>query len=261
MQVLFVGDVVGRTGRLCLRELLPALAEKHRADLVVANGENAAGGLGLTAKAFTELKEAGVQVITGGNHIWDKKEVFQFIDTEPSVLRPANYPRDTTPGRGSAVFHVQDIPVGVLHLVGRIFMPPVDCPFQRADEEIALLRKEAAVILVDFHAEATSEKQAMGWHLDGRVSAVIGTHTHVQTADERILPGGTAYITDAGMTGLYDSILGVDREGALDKFLTRLPGRLKVSPGPAMLNAVLVSVDPQTGTARGIRRIRELPQS
>lgn len=260
MQVLFVGDVVGKPGRRCLQEMLPFLVDRWRVDLVIANGENAAGGLGLTAKALNELKDAGVHVITGGNHIWDKKEVFQFIDTEPGLLRPANYPPGSTPGRGSAVFRTgSNIPVGILNLSGRVFMPPVDCPFRRAEDEITLLQEEAKIILVDFHAEATSEKQAMGWHLDGRVSAVIGTHTHVQTADERILPGGTAYITDAGMTGLHDSILGVDREGALARFRTGLPGRLNVSPGPARLNAVLLALDPQTGQATGIRRLNEPP--
>lgn len=258
MLILFVGDVVGRPGRRYLQEILPSLVEQWQVDLVVANGENAAAGLGLTKSTLAELKEAGVDVITGGNHIWDKKEIFKFIDHEPALLRPANYPAGTTPGRGAAVFKINRVPVGILNLAGRVFMSPMDCPFRCADVEIARLKQEAAIILVDFHAEATSEKKAMGWYLDGRVSAVIGTHTHVQTADERILPGGTAYITDAGMTGLYDSVLGVDREDALARFLTLLPRRLNVSSGQAQLNAVLLSLDPKTGLATGIRRIREI---
>ncbi len=260
MQVLFVGDVVGRPGRCCLQEMLPSMVEQLHVELVIANGENAAAGLGLTRQTLSELQKAGVQVITSGNHVWDKKDVYEFIDTEPALLRPANYPADTTPGRGAAVYKVNHIPVGILNLAGRVFMPPMDCPFRRADAEISWLKKEAALILVDFHAEATSEKQAMGWYLDGRVSAVIGTHTHVQTADERILPGGTAYITDAGMTGLYDSILGVDREDALARLLTLLPRRLNISPGPAQMNALLLALNPETGLATGIRRIKIMQQ-
>ncbi|MEW5785334.1 MAG: TIGR00282 family metallophosphoesterase [Bacillota bacterium] len=258
MHILFIGDLVGRPGRICLNSLMDSLRNRWPIDLVIANGENAAGGFGITAAVFAELKESGVDVVTGGNHIWDNKEVYGFIDRETCLIRPANYPADTTPGNGSVIVEAGGIPVGILNLCGRIFMPPLDCPFRRADEEVATLNKKAAVILVDFHAEATAEKQALGWYLDGRVSAVVGTHMHVQTADERILPRGTAYISDVGFTGLYNSVLGVDPEPALQKFITQLPGRFTISEGEMQLNAVIVQIDPATGRAQSINRIFEV---
>ncbi len=260
MRLLFIGDIVGRPGRQCLKILLPGLTERLSPDCIIANGENAAGGAGITLAVYRELRELGIDVITGGNHIWDNREVFRFIEDEPYLLRPANYPLDDTPGRGSCIFKTsRGTRIGILNLMGRLFMQPLlDCPFQRAVLEIEQLRKETPVIVVDFHGEATAEKQALAWHLDGRVSAVIGTHTHVLTADERILPQGTAYITDAGMTGLYDSILGVDRHGALQKFLTGLPQRFKISTGAAQLNGVLLEIDERSGKASSIKRIREV---
>jgi len=254
LQILFIGDIVGRPGRECVRQVLPGIKKEYSIDLVIANGENAAGGMGITAPVLSELKEMGIDVITGGNHIWDKKEVFDFIDSEPGLLRPANYPAGT-PGRGWTVVEVKGTSVAVLNLVGRIFMPPLDCPFRRAKEEVDKLRDIAKIIIVDFHAEATSEKQALGWHLDGRVHGVIGTHTHVQTADERLLPGGTAYITDVGMTGLHDSILGMDREPALYRFTTGLPARMNISRGRSQFNAVVLGFEMDTFKTRFIKRL------
>ena len=249
---------MGRPGRECLEIALPEIVRKQPVDLVIANGENAAGGFGITAAVFQELRAAGVDLVTGGNHIWDNKEVYTFIDRETRLLRPANYPAGTTPGRGATVVSVKDQPVGVLNLSGRIFMSPVDCPFRRAEEEVKYLKSRTNIILVDFHAEATSEKQALGWFLDGKVSALIGTHTHVQTADERILPRGTAYISDAGLTGLHNSVLGVDPEPALFKMLTGLPKRFTISRGEMQFNGVVLEIDRITGKARSIKRIFEV---
>ncbi len=224
-------------------------------DLVIANGENSAGGFGITRETFDEIIGAGADVVTGGNHTWQAREVYALLDAEPHLLRPANYPVGA-PGRGAGVFRTRSgMPVGVVNLEGRIFMQPLDSPFVVAKEEAVRLRKETPVIVVDMHAEATSEKMALGWYLDGRVSAVIGTHTHVQTADERVLPGGTAFITDAGMTGPRDSIIGMGREEVLQRFLTQLPARFDVASGPVQLNAVVVEVDEETGRARGIQRL------
>lgn len=258
MRILFVGDIVGKPGRECLRRFIPVLRKKTGLDLVIANGENAAGGFGLTERVFNEIVAAGVDVITGGNHIWDRKEIFDFIDREPRLIRPANYPLETTPGKGSVLVDCAGTAVAVLNLNGRIFMEPYDCPFRCADRELAHLRQKAKVIIVDFHAEATSEKQALGWYLDGRVSAVIGTHTHVQTADARLLKNNTAYISDAGMTGLYESILGVDCEGPLKRFLTMLPARLEISAGGTLFNAVLIDIEENSGKATAIERVWEI---
>ncbi len=259
MRLLFIGDIAGRPGRQCLKELLPELTGRFAPDFIIANGENAAGGAGITLSVYRELKQLGIDVITGGNHIWDNKDVFRFIDDEPCLLRPANYPLDDTPGRGSHVFKTaRGTGIGILNLAGRIFMQPLDCPFKRAVLEIEQIRKETPVIVVDFHAEATAEKQALAWYLDGRVSAVIGTHTHVLTADERILPQGTAYITDAGMTGLFNSILGVDRHEALQKFLTGLPQSFKISRGAMQFNGVFLEIDERSGKALSIKRIKEV---
>lgn len=258
MRFLFIGDVVGKAGRRCLQKILPDMINRQHYDLIVANGENAAGGTGITEKVYYELREAGIDLLTGGNHIWDKKDVFSFIDREEGLIRPLNYPPGTTPGRGYALIERNGIKIAVINLMGRIFMDPVDCPFRTVESKLPELKDKAAVIIVDMHAEATSEKQAMGWFLNGKVSAVIGTHTHVQTADERILPANTAYISDVGMAGLYNSILGVDKEGPLQRFVTRLPYKLEISRGREVFNAVDVEIEEKSGTALSIRRINQL---
>ncbi len=260
MRILFIGDLVGKPGRQYLQDYLPELKKQLKPDLVIANGENTAGGAGITEKAFHEIRKYGVDLITGGNHIWDQKDVLNFIDIEERMLRPANYPVETTPGRGSLLLRVNNgkHKVAVINLMGRVFMQAVDCPFRAADREIEALKDQTKIILVDFHAEATSEKQAMGWYLNGRVSAVIGTHSHVQTADERILTKGTAYITDVGMVGLYDSVLGVDRHEPVQMFLTNLPQRFSISKGRVLFNAVLIEVDNINGRSKTIERISAL---
>lgn len=258
MRLLFIGDIVGKPGRDCVQKVLPKLLNNRGYDLIIANGENAAGGTGITEKVFNDLRNMGIDVVTGGNHIWDRKDVFNFIEREPLLLRPANYPPETTPGRGSVVIEREGINIAVLNLMGRVFMTPMDCPFRAVEKELANLKDRATVTVIDFHAEATSEKQAMGWFLNGKVSALIGTHTHVQTADERILPGQTAYITDVGMAGLYDSVLGVDREGPLKRFQTGLPHKLEISRGRAVFNALEVEIDKTSGKALTISRIYEV---
>jgi metallophosphoesterase (TIGR00282 family) len=258
--LLFIGDVVGRPGRRAVAQWLPGLRRELRPDLVVANGENSAGGFGVTAETLKDLFGAGVDVVTGGNHIWHTREAPQLLDGEPRLLRPANYPAGT-PGRGAGVFAAAGgARVAVLNLEGRAFMQPVLSPFDYAREEVERLRAETPVIFIDMHAEATSEKAALAWLLDGRVSAVVGTHTHVQTADERILPGGTAFITDAGMTGPRDSIIGMSRESVLQRFLTLLPARFEVATGPAQLNGVFLEIDAETGHAAGIRRVNRIEE-
>lgn len=255
MKLLFVGDVMGRPGRRALGNLLGALRTQYGADFVVANGENAAGGLGITQQTAAELLEAGVDVITLGNHCFAKKDVMNLLQTERRILRPANYPPGT-PGNGFGVFETsQGARIAIVNLLGRVFMDPIDCPFRTADAVLSEIAGESNVIIVDFHAEATSEKQAMGWHLDGRVAAVIGTHTHVQTSDERVLPGGTAYITDAGMTGVLDSVLGLDKVCVVRRFLTRLPDKFTVADGKATLQGVALEIDPGEGKAISIERL------
>ncbi len=260
MRILFIGDIVGKPGRECLKSQIPELKKNGRLDFIIANGENAAGGIGMTEKVFDELRADGVDLVTGGNHIWDQQDIYNFIDREPRMIRPANYPVETTPGLGASVIEKKKgkSRLGVINLMGRVFMKPVDCPFRSADREIAFLKQKAEVIIVDFHAEATSEKQALGWYLDGQVGAVIGTHTHVQTADQRILPAGTAYISDVGMSGLYDSILGVDKGGPLKRFLTQLPHKLSISEGKTLFNAVIIEINDATGKAETIERISEV---
>lgn len=258
VRVLFIGDVVGKTGRDLLHKRLPEFKKHKKIDFIFANGENAAGGVGITEDVFAELRRMGVDAVTGGNHIWDRKGILDFIDNEPRMLRPANYPPETTPGRGSLILDKAGVKVGLINLIGRVFMRPVDCPFRAADRELKAVKEKTDIIFIDFHAEATSEKQALGWYLDGQVSAVIGTHSHVQTADERILPGGTAYITDAGMVGLYDSILGVDRDGPLKRFLTQMPHKLEISSGKTLFNGVIVEIDQSSRTASSIERIFEV---
>jgi metallophosphoesterase (TIGR00282 family) len=261
MNILFIGDIVARPGRELVRRLVAPLVQKYAADVVLANGENAAGGAGITREITTELLKSGIDVLTSGNHIWDKREVLEFIDHEPRLIRPANYPAGT-PGQGSYVLRRgDDAPVGLVNVMGRVFMAPLDDPFAVVKEQVARVRAEGArIVFVDFHAEATSEKLAMGWHLDGQVTAVVGTHTHVQTADERVLPGGTAYLTDVGMTGPHDGIIGMERAGALARFVTGLPGRFESASGEPRLNAVLVTADDETGLAARIQRISVTPE-
>jgi metallophosphoesterase (TIGR00282 family) len=255
MRILFIGDIVGRPGRELVRQGLDALIAYHLVDLVIANAENAAAGFGITREIGDHLLEWGVDVMTSGNHVWDKKEALDYIGTESRLLRPANYPA-AAPGNGAYLARARDgQTVGVVNVMGRVFMPLVDDPFAIVLKEIEGLRSRARVIIVDFHGEATSEKIAMGWHLDGKVTAVIGTHTHVQTADERILPKGTAYLTDVGMTGPHDSIIGVDVAAALGKFLNGLPAKFDTATGNPRLNAALVEADEQTGRALDIERL------
>jgi metallophosphoesterase (TIGR00282 family) len=255
IRLLFIGDIVGRPGRELVRRGLAALVEQHQVDLVIANAENAAAGFGITREIGDELLGWGIDVMTSGNHIWDKKEAIDYIGAEARLLRPANYPA-SVPGRGSYVAHTGDgRAVGVLNVMGRVFMVSIDDPFAVALKEIEALRSRARVIFVDFHAEATSEKIAMGWHLDGKVTAVVGTHTHVQTADERILPKGTAYLTDVGMTGPHDSVIGVDTATVVGRFLTGMPARFEVASGNPRLNAVLIEADEATGLATRIERL------
>ncbi|PLY04664.1 MAG: TIGR00282 family metallophosphoesterase [Desulfuromonas sp.] len=256
MKLLFIGDIVGRAGRQILVEQLDRLVDKYYIDLVVANGENAAAGYGLTASVLKELYSAGVHVVTSGNHIWDKKEILPLLDRDPRLLRPANYPSGL-PGHGTGIFETPGgVKVGVLNLEGRVFMKNLECPFRMADSLVEELKQETNVIFVDFHAEATSEKQALGFYLDGRVSAVVGTHTHVQTADERILAQGTGYLTDVGMSGSQDAIIGNQKEPALERFLTQLPVRLEAAKKDPLLCAVLLTINEETGRCEAIERIQ-----
>lgn len=260
MHILFIGDVFGRPGRLSVSHWLPELREEYEVDFVVANGENAAGGLGATPDTIEALQETGVDVITLGNHTWRKRELVRHMDTLRHVVRPANYPPGV-PGEGVCIREsANGIRVAVLNLVGRVFMDPVDCPFRTAEAMADELAARAQVVLVDMHAEASAEKVAMGWFLDGRCAAVIGTHTHVQTADERVLPGGTAYITDVGMTGPMDSVIGVERERIINRFLTGMPTEFKVSKERPGLCAAVIDVDEKTGLARSIERIQRVKE-
>ena len=256
MKLLFIGDIVARTGRDLVRRAVRPLVRAYGVDLVIANGENATGGSGLTRSSADEIFKAGVAVITGGNHTWDKREILEFIGKEPRIVRPANYPAGT-PGRGSTVVQTDSgLPVGVINVMGRVFLSTIEDPFAAAEREIALVREQGArVVFVDVHAEVTSEKIALSWFLDGRATAVVGTHTHVQTADERILPGGTACLTDAGMTGPHDGVIGMDRDGVIARFRTGLPVRFEPASGDPRLNGVIVTADPATGHATGIERV------
>lgn len=260
MRILLIGDIVGRAGRKAVKETLTTIRQELKLDMIVANGENAAGGNGITCEIAKDLFGFGVDVITSGNHIWDKKEIIPYIDREPRLLRPANYPSGT-PGKGVGVYDINGIKVGIINLSGRVYLPSLDCPFRAADELINSICQQTNIILVDFHAEATSEKVALSWYLDGRVSAVVGTHTHIQTADERVLPGGTAYITDLGMTGPLHSVIGVKVDLVLQKFITQMPVRFEVAEGPYQFNAVVVEVDDQTGKAGSIDRIYNVEYS
>jgi metallophosphoesterase (TIGR00282 family) len=255
MKILFIGDIVGSPGRMAVRELLPPLIAKKKIDFVIANCENAAAGFGVTKKNMEELYSYHIDVLTSGNHIWNKKEVLEFIGDYEKLLRPANYPAGT-PGSGSVLIPtVTGEYVGVLNLAGRIFMQPIDCPFVAAKNKVAELRQKTKIIIVDIHAEATSEKKALGWYLDGEVSAVLGTHTHVQTADEEIFPQGTAYISDAGMTGPFDSVIGINKETIIERFLTQMPNKFDVAKDDIRMQGVIMNIDPVSGKANSIERI------
>jgi metallophosphoesterase (TIGR00282 family) len=255
MRILFIGDIVGRPGRELVKRGLGAIVEHEAIDFVIANAEYAAAGFGVTREIGDHLLEWGVDVMTSGNHIWDKKEALDYIGTEPRLLRPANYPAGV-PGNGSYLARTRaGETIGVINVMGRVFMLNIDDPFAVVVREIEAMRQRTRTIFVDFHAEATSEKIAMGWHLDGRVSAVVGTHTHVQTADERILPKGTAYLTDVGMTGPHDSIIGVEIEPSLGRFLNALPAKFETATANPRLHAVIVETDAQTGRATDIERL------
>jgi metallophosphoesterase (TIGR00282 family) len=260
MNVLFIGDVVGEPGRRAIAAHVPALRARHRLDLIVANAENIAGGAGVTRKDAEALLGLGVDVLTNGNHAWDKKEALDYIATQPRLLRPHNYP-EGTPGSGWLVTETAaGHRVGILNLMGNVFMHPhLACPFGCAERALAEKPAEVRVVIVDFHAEATSEKTALGWHLDGRVSAVVGTHTHIPTADERVLPRGTGYITDVGMTGCYDSVIGMDTRKSLRRFVHKLPERFEVADGPGTLCAVLLDINEHSGRCRAVTRLR-LPE-
>ena len=255
MKILFIGDIIGKPGRRAIKELLPSLVASRSIDLVIANCENTAAGFGITRDIVEELYESQIDILTSGNHVWDKREAQEFISDYETLLRPANYP-SAVPGRGSVVYPTPaGHYVGVLNLSGRIFMQPIDCPFRRSQEEIARLRTKTSVIVVDIHAEATSEKRALGWYLDGQVSAVLGTHTHVQTADEEILPGGTAYLSDVGMTGPFDSVIGIRKEAIIERFLTQLPNKFDVAKHDVRLQGALLDIDQDSGRACAIERI------
>ena len=258
MKILFIGDIIGRPGRQLLRDLLPRLIDQHMIDMVIANGENAAAGFGLTPDVVSELLDLGVDVLTTGNHVWDKRDGLVCLDQEPALLRPANYPVGV-PGRGVGVFETAaGISVAVVNLEGRVFMNGLDCPFRKADAILEELGAEQRIVFVDFHAEATSEKGALGAYLDGRVSAVVGTHTHVQTADERVMPGGTAFISDVGMSGARDSVIGIRKELSIQRFLTQMPVRYEIAKKDPVLCGVVVSIDESTGMALQIERVMEL---
>jgi len=255
IRILFIGDIVGRPGRDLVKQGLAAIVEQHSIDFVIANAENSAAGFGITREIGEQLLDLGVEVMTSGNHIWDKKEALDYIGIEPRLLRPANYPA-AAPGNGSYLARTSTgVSVGVINVMGRVFMVNIDDPFRVVLQQIEALKPRTRIIFVDFHAEATSEKIAMGWHLDGKVTAVVGTHTHVQTADDRILPKGTAYLTDVGMTGPHDSIIGVEVEPALNRFLTALPQKFETATGNPRLNAVIVEADQATGRAADIERL------
>ncbi len=255
MRVMLVGDVIGRPGRRAFREYVQKLRKEKKIDVVIANGENSAAGKGLTRTSLDELYSGGADIITTGNHVWDKKDVMEFIDSEPFLIRPANYP-EGTPGKGYCLYPFKAKTIGVMNLSGRTFMPALDCPFQKAEELLKEMQGQCDLIFLDFHAETTSEKMALGFYLDGRITGLVGTHTHIQTADERILPRGTAYITDLGMVGPWNSVLGVRTDNIIYKFTTGLPVRFEVEDeGPRVFSAVIVETDDKTNQAVGIERI------
>jgi hypothetical protein len=257
MKILFIGDIVGSPGREAIKKLVPALKQELQIDFVIANAENSSGGSGITVKVAAELFASGADVLTSGDHIWKKPEIFELINQEERILRPLNFPSGA-PGRGASVFKARNgTKVGVININGRVFMDALECPFKTALKAAEELAAETKIIIVDIHAEATSEKIALGWYLDGKVSAIFGTHTHIQTADEKILPQGTAYITDAGMTGPYDSVIGRRVEDVLTRFLSSIPVRFEVAQGNIQLHGALVDIDEVTGKARSILRIQK----
>jgi 2',3'-cyclic-nucleotide 2'-phosphodiesterase len=256
MRILFIGDIVGKPGRQAVEGILEKLISDYGIEFTIANGENAAGGMGITPPVAIDILDLGVDVLTSGNHIWAKKEIIPFLDEESRILRPANYPAQV-PGRGAGIYQLSNgKKVGVLNLEGRVFMKNLDCPFRVGEKEIEILRQQTNIIIVDFHAEATSEKMAMGWFLNGKVSAILGTHTHVQTSDERILNEGTAYITDVGMTGPLASVIGIRKQVALERLLTQIPWKFDVATEEIELQGVVVEIDSKTGKSKDIRRIR-----
>lgn len=259
-RVLFLGDIVGRAGRHAVQHCLPFLKKEFAPDMVIANGENAAGGIGITAEIATQLLGYGIDVLTTGNHAWKEKAVYPYLDAEPRILRPANYPPGA-PGRGWAVYPAGQYQLAIVNLSGRVFMDHVDCPFRAIDAILEEAPRATPMVLVDFHAEATSEAQAFGWYVDGRCSAVIGTHTHVQTADARILPKGTAYITDAGMCGALDSVIGMQVEQVIQKFRSQLPVKFEAARGRPAVQGVYIEIDADTGRARQLQRFQALPSS
>ena len=255
MKILFIGDIFASAGRSIVAENLKSIVADHTIDLVVANGENSAGGFGITPQIADELFGYGVNVITGGNHIWDKREIYDYFARQPNLIRPANY-LSSLPGTGLAIVTARNgVRCAVMNLQGRTYMPQTDCPFRKADELLTALDPAIKIRFVDFHAEVTSEKVAMGWHLDGRVTGMVGTHTHIPTADTRILPKGTAYQTDCGMTGPYDSVIGVEKEMVVQKFITSMPVRMEAARGWVELHAVLIEADEQTGRATQVSRL------
>lgn len=257
MNIMMIGDICGRPGRQAAAHFIPILKQKYDLNFIIANGENSAGGVGITGKVLTELFAMGIHMITTGNHVWDKKEIFDFIDHTDQLLRPANYPPGT-PGKGYSITEVNNQRIGVINLCGRTFMPPVDCPFRTVDQILSEIKDHCDIIMIDFHAEATSEKLALGWYLDGKVACIAGTHTHIQTADERILPAGTAYISDLGMVGPWNSILGVEKEPVIRKFLTGLPTRFNVATDEdSIFCAVIIKFDLHSHQANEILRIQE----
>ncbi len=256
MNILFIADIVGRPGRWAVSQLLSDLKKMHQIDFTIANVENAAGGFGLTKEIAKKIHSYGVDCLTSGNHIWDRRDIFSYLNENQRILRPANYPPDA-PGRGAGIFETETgDKIGVLNIQGRVYIKEIDCPFRVAEEEIKKLKQETNVVVVDLHAEATSEKMALGWYLDGKVSAVLGSHTHVQTADECILPQGTAYITDAGMTGAHDSVIGIHKEDALARFLLQIPRRFTLAKKDIKFCGALVKIDSESGKATSIQRIK-----
>lgn len=257
VNILFIGDIIGRPGREAIKKLLPQIKAEQKIDFVIANGENAAGGNGITPEVANDLINSGIDVITGGNHTWANREILKIIDSEPRLLRPANFPENVgVPGRGVGIYNLgEKFKIAVINLIGRVFMKSYDCPFRTARKILNNIHQQTRLIVVDMHAEATSEKAALGWFLEGEVTAVIGTHTHIQTADERILPGGTAYITDVGMTGPFDSVIGVKKDVIIDSFIKVLPVRHTVASDDVRFCAVVISAEPVTGKALAIKRL------
>jgi len=254
VKILIVGDVVGRPGRKAFKKHTKELREKHNIDVVIVNGENSAAGKGVSRKSLDELYAGGADIVTSGNHIWDKREVYEVIDTDPYLVRPANYP-DGAPGKGWCLYPFKAKNLAVINMSGRAFMPEMDCPFQKIEDVLSEIGDQADIKILDFHAETTSEKMAMGFYLDGRVQVVVGTHTHIQTADERILPEGTAYITDLGMVGPWNSVLGVKSDIIIKKFTTCMPARFDLADGPAVYSAIVVEIDDATNKPVGVERI------